>query len=176
MKRATKVISIILIALFLSSTMVFASGESESQKQGVKVQEDVMMRAIAAVPVPEVHNFLTRKTVAKWIETMDQPGKIFYIYILSMTGDFIGYFVAEYRPVSVATFLTPTERAHWGSSSGFPMSTNSLDGTYYGSGSGASNQYFFFDAESGAYIELKGLTYIVSDQPFSINAPRLKIK
>ena len=95
---------------------------------------------------------------------------------MSDVGTITHYFVAEYRPVSTATFLTPTKRVGYSSSYGVAtLPAPALDGTYYGSG-GASDQYFFFDAETDAFIELKGLNYIVSDQPFEVDAPQLTLK
>jgi hypothetical protein len=150
--------------------------QETTQQKGEKVQESLMERAISAQPVPQVNNFLTRKAVAKWMERMDVPDKLFYIYVIADNGAKIGYFVAQYRPVSTATFLTPTQRLHDDYDWGVTMNAPSLDGTYYGSGS-ASSQYFFFDAETDAFIELQGLNYILMDQPLAgINVPKLRVE
>ncbi len=156
------------------SILVGCDSRDTLQEKGEKEQTEIMERARAAHPTPQIDHFLTREAVVEWMETMDKPGKIFYIYVMSDTGSITHYFVAEYRPVSVNTYLTPPERVHenydWGAMKPAP----SLDGTYYGNG-GASDQYFFFDAETGAYIELKGLNYIVSDQPIDVDAPKLVV-
>jgi len=174
---------ILLLMLFLVVFSVLLVGcqqprKKTTQEKGQQEQESTMSRARAAYPTPQVDEFLTRKNVVKWMERMDQPGKIFYIYVMSDTGSITHYFVAEYRPVSVSTYLTPTKKIKRYSSSygayGFTYPAPALDGTYYGEG-GASDQYFFFDAETDAYIELKGLNYIVSDQPFEVKAPQIKI-
>lgn len=168
------VLIMIIIALVLVFTLAAeGTGEESTQEQGEREQESVMSRARAAYPTPQVDDFLTRKAVTEWMRRMDQPGKIFYIYIIADTGAITHYFVAQYRPVSVATYLTPTERIHDDYDWGTVVQSPSLDGVYYGKG--ASDQYFFFDAETDAYIELKGLNYIVSDQPFETRAPRIHI-
>lgn len=167
-------IMLITVVIVFSLTGCFDS-EPSAQEAGEREQESVMQRARNAYPTPQVNEFLTRRSMVKWMERMDEPGKIFYIYVMSDVGTITHYFVAEYRPVSTATFLTPTERIETYRSSNYGMAVvgaPALDGTYYGSG-GASDQYFFFDAETDAFIELKGLNYIVSDQPFEVDAPQL---
>lgn len=167
------IVSVLTLFLFTNGS---CDQKPSAQKQGEKVQETVMQRALAAEPTPQIDYFLTRKAVVKWMERMDQPNKLFYIYVLADNGAHIGYFIAQYRPVSTATFLTPTKRLYRSSYGVALTPSNALDGTYYGSG-GAADQYFFFDAETDAFIELKGLNYILMDQPLSgINVPRLKVE
>lgn len=172
-------ILLVVLSLLVSMIIGIYSGcdniEKSSQKQGEEKQESVMKRAMKAHPVPKIDKFLTRKNMVKWMERMDQPGKLFYIYILSDTGSITHYFVAQYRPVSVNTYLTSPKRIHDDYDWGVTVPSPALDGTYYGSG-GASRQYFFFDAETDAYIELKGLNYIISDQPFKVEAPQITIQ
>lgn len=163
---------ITILAVMLSVFLIGCDVEPNSQEAGEREQESVMQRARDQYPTPYVEEFLTRRAVVKWMERMDQPGKIFYIYIMSDVGTITHYFVAEYRPTSVSTYLTPTMREEHNGSGAIALPANALDGTYYGTG-GAADQYFFFDAETDAYIELKGLNYIVSDQPFETEAPHL---
>lgn len=168
----------ILLVLMLSITIFATSScdiEESTQKKGQKEQEDIMKKAREAHPTPEIDHFLTRKNVVKWMETMDKPSKTFYIYLLTPMGDFVGYYVAEYRPVSVNTFLTPTKRIEVVGGTGVKMPSNALDGTHYGDNGGAGSQYFFFDAETGAYIEFSSnMLYIVMDEPLNINVKRLR--
>lgn len=172
MKRVMMILVSILVLVSLTGCL---DTESSAQEAGEREQESVMQRARDAYPTPVVDEFLTREAVVKWVERMDQPGKIFYIYVMSDVGTITHYFVAEYRPVAVGTYLTPTERIEHKSSYGVAvMPAPALDGTYYGTG-GGGDQYFFFDAETDAYIELKGMNYIVSDQPFQTDAPQITI-
>jgi len=168
---------LIIILVAVMPIFVFTSCDEtfSTQRDGERVQEDVMQRALRAHPVPQVNNFLTRQAVVKWMDRMDTPDKLFYIYILADNGAMVGYFVAQYRPVSTATFLTPTKRIKRHSYGNLAIQSPSLDGTYYGEG-GAASQFFFFDAETDAFIELQGLNYILMDQPLAINVPRLKVE
>lgn len=170
MNRVILILAILISSLFLVSCEMTTT----TQQEGEKEQESVMQRARGAYPTPQVDEFLTRKNVVKWMERMDTPGQIFYIYVMSDTGSITHYFIAEYRPVSVGTYLTPTEKIHDDYDWGTTIQSPALDGTYYGEG--ASDQYFFFDAETDAYIELKGLNYIASDQPFNVDVPQIEIR
>lgn len=167
-----KRVMMILVSILVLVSFIGCDEDETTQEAGEREQESVMERARAAYPTPQVDEFLTREAVVEWVERMDQPGKIFYIYVMSDVGTITHYFVAEYRPVAVGTYLTPTNRLHDDYDWGAVLPAPSLDGTYYGTG-GGGDQYFFFDAETDAYIELKGLNYIVSDQPFQTDAPQL---
>lgn len=171
------VVSVMMICFLTVSSFTFigCDMETSTQEAGEKEQESVMKRARANAPLPEINNFLTRKNVVKWMERMDTPSKIFYIYVYSDAGAPIGYFTAQYKPVSTATFLTPTKREIEVIGTPHPLGpAPALDGTYYGEG-GASQQYFWFDAETDALIEIKGLNYIISDQPLSLDVPKLHV-
>lgn len=164
---ALAIVAIIGIAFTLGGSGPMA----EVNRENVRTQGDVMSRAITAHPNPQVDRFLTRENVVKWMERMDTPGRIFYIYIMNWNGEVTHYFVAQYRPVSVATFLTNTRQLVRRGDGVTTMPAPALDGTYYGEG-GASDQFFFFDAQTDAYIELKGLNYFVADQPLAMNVPQ----
>lgn len=174
MRGFKKIILLILTMVLLIP--IACEIEESAQESGEKEQESIMQRARAQEPTYIPQYFLTRKYVNKWMETMDVPNKLFYIYVMADNGSFVGYYVAQYRPVSTATFLTPTKQIAYRGNYGVAiLPSNALDGTYYGSG-GASDQYFWYDAETGAFIEIKGLNYILQDQPLAVDVPRLKIE
>lgn len=151
--------------------------EPDTTQRGVRQQESVMERAMTQTPVPIVNHFVTRKTVEKWIRRMDVPNKLFYIYVYADTGNLIGYYVAQSRPVSICTFLTPPVREYPVNGNGAnPLGpAPTLDGVYYGQGGGC-DQWYFFDAETDALIELVGFKIFSTDQPLSVNAERIRIK
>jgi hypothetical protein len=176
MKGVAKMKKVNFLILVIVSLFLFTGCNQSTQDSGEKEQESIMKRAREAIPTPKINNFLTRKAVSKWMKRMDTPSKIFYIYVLTDMGAPVGYFSAQYKPVSTATFLTPTKREIdvYGSQNVLGPAP-ALDGTYYGSG-GNSNQYFWFDAETDALIELKDLAYIISDQPLSLDVPRIHVE
>lgn len=153
------------------------AGDDNSQEKGAKVQENIMRNAQSSIPTYEPHNFLTRKAVTKWMKRMDTPSKTFYIYLVADNGQKLGYYVGQTRPISACTLLTPSKRlvkgdrgSHYGD---FVMPAPSLDGVYGNSG---CDSYFFFDATTDAYVEIKGMNFFVSDQPLSIDVDPIKVK
>src|SRR6056297_2829121 len=170
MKRLILLFSV--VAFFMLSASDCSSQQSTTE-QAEKEQESIMQRARAQEPTYHPKNFLTRKNVNKWMKRMDVPSKLFYIYVMADNGSITHYFVAQYRPVSTATFLTPPKREWEIQGSNELGPAPALDGVFYGDGAG--DQYFFFDAETDAFISLKGLNYILSDQPLRVDAPKINI-
>lgn len=150
----------------------------DTQKKGAVEQENTMVRARAAVPTPQTRNFLTRESVAKWMKRQDTPDHPHYIYLFSMTGAPIGYYVAQSRPVNICTFLTPPETQYdvWGGGPNPLGTAPGLDGVYYGKG--GCNQWFFFDAATDAMIEVTTDVFgiITADQPLKIDAAPMQVE
>lgn len=176
MQVIKKVVTVVSIALFAIG-ITACKAEDNSQDEGAKIQESIMKSAQDRIPTYQPTNFLTRQAVTKWMERMDTPSKTFYIYIMANNGQKLGYYVGQTRPISACTLLTPSERLVEGDRGGhygdFPMPAPSLDGVY---GSGGCDSYFFFDATTDAYIEIKGLNFFVADQPLDIEAEPINVK
>jgi len=169
--------SFLVLGVFvLTAAMLAGCKDSGTTAEGEREQERTMERAREAVPTPMPTNFQTRETVAKWMRRMDQPNKEFYIYILSDVGTYIGYYIAERRPVNICTFLTPPKREYGVRGSGpNPLGpAPALDGVYYGSN--GCTAWYFFDAATDAYIELGGVKYYMSDQPLALDVEQIKVK
>ena len=170
----------LIITLLLAS--VFILGNScDMEKTTTEIQEEsrdaLMDRAHDQVPVPQIDNFLTRRSIAKWMERNDDPSKIFYVYIIADTGNILGYYTASSRPVNFATFLTPPDKVERTSSSSVGRvlrQAPGADGVYYGEGNG--DNWFFFDAESDALVEIVGLNLFVSDEALELDAEPIRIR
>lgn len=146
-----------------------------SRDKGSKEQESIMQRATNAYPTYNPRHFLTRDAVNKWMRRMDTPDKLFYVYVFTAMGQPIGYYVAQTRPVSACTFLTPPDRivyANNGRSN--VVQAPALDGVYYGQG--GCDRSFFFDATTDAFIELPNGTFHTADQPLSIEAGPIQVE
>lgn len=168
--------SVITILIFaLAFSLVGCKMNQSSRSSGEQQNETVMQRAVSEVPVPRVNNFLTRKSVAKWMRRMDKPNKIFYVYIMADTGQSIGYYTAQNRPVSMCDLMTPPDRVHNGydNDGNTVVQAPSLDGVYHGHG---CNGVYFFSASTDAYIEIDGFHYIVTDQPLDIKAKPIQVQ
>lgn len=150
-------------------------GTTSTRDQGAKEQENVMQTARSAFPTYQPTNFLTRKSINKWMERMDVPDKTFYIYLLADNGTHIGYYVGQTRPICSSLLLTPPDQVNeWGSGSRAVAVTSapSLDGVY---SAGDCPSYFFFDAETDAVLEIQGIDFISVDQPLSIDADPITV-
>lgn len=170
-----QLITRIFIALCMALSLTACKVEGSSRDQNMKAQQTLMARATAAVPVPQINNFLAREAVAKQVRRLDEKGKLFYVYILGQNGQQVGYYVSNTRPVSTCALLTPAQEMVFsaGGRHSAVMGTPSLGGVY-GFGGGC-NSHFFFDAATDAYVEISGLPFFVADQPLSVDADPIKV-
>lgn len=172
-----KLISVVVLAM----SFVFLAGcmdrePTTSQKQEHK-RDSLMDKANYQVPIPTISNFVARKSVAEYMRRMDEPNKTFYIYVLADTGNIIGYYVASSQPVNICTFMSPTDKVERHTTSGggnVKRAAPANDGLYYGAG--GCNVDYFFDANSGALIQLRDLKMVITDQPLDIEAEAITVK
>lgn len=169
-----QLITRIFIALCMALSLTACKVEGSSRDQNMKAQQTLMARATAAVPVPQINNFLAREAVAKQVRRLDEKGKLFYVYILGQNGQQVGYYVSNTRPVSTCALLTPAQEVmYYSSGATAVVGTPSLGGVY-GFGGGC-NSHFFFDAATDAYVEISGLPFFVADQPLAVDAAPIKV-
>ena len=158
------------------ATLLAGCIEEDSTTQGAIAQEDVMSRALADVPVPTVTQFTTRETVARWVETANNPDQTHYVYAMLPGVGYIGYYVADSAPVNICVSLTPPQRFYRAANTGERQlgAAPALDGVYYG-GAGCE-MWYFFDATTGAKIEMGGqMAFFTTNLPLDIDVPRLSI-
>lgn len=165
-----------MLALFTMGNSNCRLEGGGTQEKGEKLQEGLMQRAEAKVPVPDVNNFRTRQAVAKWMRRMDTPRKTFYVYQYGMQGNIIHYWVASTRPISICSYLTPTQRVldryH---DPDLLANAPSLDGVY-ANGSSGCEQVFFFTADTDALVMMNGGELITSDYPLRVKAEPIRVK
>lgn len=167
---------VLLVAFFTLTAQ--SCGSNNAHEKGVKKQEQIINKAVKNIKVPDLNNFRARKALVDYMERMDDPSKNWYIYVLSDMGNPIGYYVGRTRPISVGTYLTPPKKEYHVHGQGAnPLGPSpSLDGTYYGSGGGAGQQYFFITRTTDALVEIKGLNYFCTDRPITnIQAPKFTV-
>lgn len=168
-----QLIRLLLITLCAALALTGCKIEASSRDQNMKAQQSLMARATAAVPVPQINNFLAREAVAKQVRRLDEKGKLFYVYILGQNGQQVGYYVSNTRPVSTCALLTPAQEVEHYNGATAVLGTPSLGGVY-GFGGGC-NSHFFFDAATDAYVEISGLPFFVADQPLAVDAAPIKV-
>lgn len=163
-------VAVVLLPMLLGNDGCGGSGQSNREK-AEKARASTMERAQSAVPVPKIENFINRKAVAEYMKRMDDPSKTFYVYLLSMTGDVIGYYVTRTHPISICSLMTPPDQLHddmdWGTTQAAPT----LNGLY-ANGADGCDHYYAFTADSDTMIEFSQ-DFFISDQPLSLEADQL---
>lgn len=160
-----------------------AGGNSTLNKQrdsALNQRAAAFARAEAAIPAPKTVNFPLRRTLVEMTKRDDQLNHPWYVYILGMNGNVIGYYVSKTDPVNACDFLSSTEDVHHDSDNGGYAVTSapSLDGVYYG-GAGSSagcDAWVFLDYSTNALIKIRGLAFYVADQPLRVDAQAIKVK
>src|SRR3546814_12838025 len=86
--------------------------------------------------VPPTNNVVARQQLAEYMSRMDDPSKVWFVYLLGDNGNIIGYHIGSY-PQSVCTFMTPPERVERRAHNNFASAVTTapaLDGIYYKGG------------------------------------------
>lgn len=171
-----KEICFILLALLLVGSSILATGceaPSTTLQTDEKVQEEILSKGQTTVPVHRIDNFLSRKTINRWLERVDTPEKLWYVYIMADSGAFIGYYISDTIPLSYGVSITnPSRIVDWDEDE-YVIPAPGLDGVFY---QGVDETaWYFFCAETGAMVTTNmKVTFL--DQPLDIPIPQLKVK
>lgn len=178
MKKIILISSIVVASLALAGCKDTTQSAAERADQANKqAQNDIKARATQAVPVPHITNFQARKNIEEYLNRLDEPNKVWYVYERApMTGEILGYYTSSSYPQSVCTFMTQPEEIEetrvGGGTGPNPVSVTTamaLDGVYY---KGGSCPDFFFDYNTGAMVVLDSdAVTIAVDQPLDVGAP-----
>lgn len=154
-------ISIALVLVMLLA--VSCDFEPSSYQVNAAAKESTLQTANVSVPVPQITNFLERQNVARRAKTMDQPDKLFYVYLFNYGVEKpIAYIVLQGKLSSLRSYLVPQERIY-GSA---VLEDADIDGTY-----GENCAGFFGYTAAGAYFEWN-MGVLVLDAPIPIfNVP-----
>jgi hypothetical protein len=163
------------VALLIALVAFVACETEESRRVSQETQEDTILRAFAEYPIPELENFSTRATLSKWFERQDRINALHYTYIFADTGNVVGYFVTQQRPISGCSFMSPLDQVTEIAGSRWLVDAPALDVVYYGDG-GACNSQIMFDSTTDALIETVGFKTITTDQPLLIEAEPITVE
>jgi len=170
-----KVLFLFLVMVLFMGCLESAPTTQTARESAEKTQGEAAVTALTSVPIPTISYFQERRTVAKWAERWDKPGVVTYVYLFSF-GDVIGYYVADGKPASTRSYLMPEETtvyADLGEYSGdLVVSAPDIDGAY-----GDNNPGIRFFTAEGTAVEWggSGASYLYSDAPLPLNAPRLNV-
>lgn len=181
-RRVTVLAGVLLALVGVLAGCSCESGNSQLSKQQQKAvtqRAQAFSRAEAAWPVPKTNNFPLRETLVTMTERDDLLNHPWYVYILGMNGNVIGYYVSKTDPVNACDFLSSTENVGtYGDNAGVAVTTApSLDGIYYG-GAGSSagcDAWVFLDESTNALVKIRGLPFYVADQPLNLDAQPIKV-
>jgi streptogramin lyase len=170
MKRI--LLSILALTMTLSLSACFEeTAAQKAQKKQVAGQMSVKVKAVESVPAPVIDNYQAREAVAKFMNRVNQKGQVWYVYKESRaTGEILKAYTSSIYPMSVCSFMTPTEeiqRPSSGVSQYVVTSAIALDGLYY---KGGECPTFFFDLTTDTLVVIDQDAVVSAyDQPLDVD-------
>lgn len=168
-------IAAFLLMFVIAGVTLAACGDDDTASQqreaAVEDRAEAMEVAESLHPAPDPENFPIREALVKFTERQDLINHPWYIYILGMNGNYVGYFVGQTYPVNACNFLSSTEDIRGNSNTKVVVTAPSYDGVYYGNSQ--CDVYFFFDVETDAMHTFQASMWFASDIPLDLDVPRL---
>lgn len=149
---------------------------SSAQSTGQDQTERAFAQQQAAVPYPadQLKDSLERRNLVERLLRTNQPNKIGYVYLLSFSGQPLGYYTIKGKVSSTQSQLTTDQLVYRfcrnGNCSDNVVSAPGDDGSY-----GLNEDGVFFFTTENAYVTTD-LNYLYSDQPLPLNVPLLNKK
>jgi hypothetical protein len=156
----------------------------DQAQQASQARADAFAKASALYPAPLMKNFPLRQALVNLTLAQDEVNHPWYIYIQApQTGQVIAYYVGKTAPqnecntLSDTEAITPDPNSYNDGRGSLILTAPTLNGVYAGGAgaTGSCSTFFFQDASTGAFIELFGNSFIVMDQPLSLDVPRLRV-
>ncbi len=174
MKRIFSAILALSVAFSIAGCLPEQSAADRAQKKQVAGQMSVKVKAVEAVPAPIIDNYQAREAVAKFMNRVNAKGQVWYVYKESRsTGEILKAYTSSIYPMSVCSFMTPTEEVkevRTGGSGANPISvTNAiaLYGLYY---KGGECPTFFFDLTTDTLVVIDQDAVVSAyDQPLDVD-------
>lgn len=161
-------------ALALTAAGCTSTGPAADTPQGKAdaLRDQTSKQQEAAVPYPadKLRNPLDRKNLHDRLISNNDPNKISYVYLISMTGEPYAYFVMKGKLTSTESTMLPTDAVIDACNSTEYCPTvvqgGGDDGTY-----GQNEQAVFGWTVTGVMITLKTDNWLQSDQPIQLKVP-----
>jgi hypothetical protein len=170
-KRVYIIVAFVIAAVALSGC---GSGVQGVQGRDQRITEAYSTALEAAVPYPlsQMRDSQERRNLRERLLRFNAPDKVGYVYLLSLTGNYIGYYAINGKVSSTDSQLTTTQQIVKACSSGCREVVPSMgdDGSY-----GANEPGVFFFTTNGVLVET-AMPYVYSDSPLPVDAPRLNPK
>lgn len=151
LKKTTAVLAAILVTILFAASDCEEGTERNEQNDKVSLDES-----------------LETKNLERKLKRENDPNAVRYIYLMSFSGNPVGYYVIKGKVSSSGSQLAPEdEYIDCGSSCGVTADSKQDDGTY-----GAGDPGIFFFTADDTMVSTT-LDYIESDAPLPIDVPRL---
>lgn len=160
MKKIIAALAVAALALGLS-----ACSSSDAQSTGQALTEEAFAQQQAAVPYPasELRSSLERTNLKNRLLRTNKPDAIGYVYLMNF-GQIVGYYTIKGKVSSTQSQMT-TSDLYIGN--GAVVAAPGDDGSY-----GLNESGIFFFTTEGQMVTTS-LDYIWSDNPISVDVPRL---
>ena len=164
---------LILVALVAVSIGVLAGcgSTNSSVQRDSKITNQYSQQLESAVPYPlsQMRDSQERRNLRERLLRFNVPDKIGYVYILSLTGQYVGYYVISGKVSSTDSQMSADQQIVKACSSGCRYVVNSMgdDGSY-----GPEEPGIFFFTTNGVLVETS-MPYVYSDSPLPVHAPKL---
>lgn len=162
---------VVLIAVFAIAAIGCANTGLTEVQDGEKRLNNYE-KAASTIKEPNLTNFQSRRALAKYTEELDKNQE-WYTYVLGDNGNVIGYFVSSTKPQNSCNFLSSAEKVLDWDEDEFIIQAPSLEGIYYADS--VCDAWFFFDATTGATMEIRDVKYFTSNQQLLLDAEPIKV-
>lgn len=176
-RKLTFLLPVAAIATMPLLSGCFSSNTPSAQTAGQQQTETAFQQQSAAVPYPasQLKDSLERRNIRERLLRTNNPNALQYVYVLSYDGKYLGYYAIKGKVSSTQSQMTTTDLVRPCSAGGDNGSGNCAvtvpapgdDGSY-----GDNEPGVFFFTTEGVMVTTD-MPYIVSDQPLSVQAPRL---
>lgn len=147
-----------------------ADGTPQAKADEMRDQTSKQQEAAVPYPADKLRNPLDRKNLHDRLLSNNDPNKISYVYLISMTGEPYAYFVMKGKLTSTESTMLPTDAVIDACNSTEYCPTvvqgGGDDGTY-----GQNEQAVFGWTVTGVMITLKTDNWLQSDQPIQLKVP-----
>ncbi len=159
MKRAFLAIAVLASALILAACDLSPTQPSAS-KQTQKAAEQNQQNLLTAVPIPILNRSEERENLAERAKRLNQQNMVGCVSIFTPNGVLLYQGVVDGKVSSLNSYMLPGDQVGGSYSAPYTVEAPDIDGAYGENADGV----FFFNADSNAYIEAGGITYIYTDQ------------
>lgn len=156
-------------ALFLAGC---TEDNAKSQVNDQKLTEAYAKKLTAAVPYPlaDMNDSLERRNVKERLLRFNDADKIGYVYLLTLTGDFVGFYTIKGKISSTQSQMTTPALVVDRHEGDVVVEAMGDDGSY-GNNEGGEDGIFFFTTED-VMVETV-MPWLYSDAPLPVDAKKL---